>query len=111
MDSAVMDWCEKWKWIWENQLRHGARKPRPLYLLFAGNDTVPTLMWRVGGMRCTECRDVEAANCCGVHASIWTRGPLTQTSFVSDWDTNSFDSYQVSSSNSGSRSQISQTTS
>jgi len=39
-------------WCWKNQLRCSAEKSKPrylLYLLFAGVDTVPILVWRVGG--------------------------------------------------------------
>jgi len=38
--------------VGKNQLRRGAAKSRPTYVLLAGNDTVPILMWR-GGCVCT----------------------------------------------------------
>jgi len=34
----------------ENQLRRNVEKPRPIYLLLAGNDTVPISVWRDGGV-------------------------------------------------------------
>ena len=29
-DSSVVDWCENWKWIWENQLQHSAPSTKVL---------------------------------------------------------------------------------
>jgi len=40
----------------KSQLRRSAGKSTSMHLLLAGNDTVPILMWRGGGMRSSECR-------------------------------------------------------
>ena len=45
IDSSVVGWYEKWKWSWENQLQHSARKFRLMYLLRAGNDSVLISLW------------------------------------------------------------------
>jgi len=34
MDNAVVNWCEKRKWSWENQLRCSAGESRSMCLLF-----------------------------------------------------------------------------
>jgi len=39
-------------------------KSRPIYLLLAGNDTVPSSVRRAGGVRCTEWRLVITAIDC-----------------------------------------------
>jgi len=41
----------------ENQLRCSSGKSRPTYRLLAGNDTVPTLVWR--------------AEVCAVASAVW----------------------------------------
>ena len=39
-----------------------AGKFRPMYALFAGNDTVPISMWGGGGIRSIECRHLYVSN-------------------------------------------------
>jgi len=45
--------CEKWSW--ESHFRNSAEKYTPMYLLVAGNDTVPISIRRAACMRCTQC--------------------------------------------------------
>jgi len=37
---------------WENKLQRSAGKFRPIYMLLAGNNTVPISTWRAGDVRC-----------------------------------------------------------
>jgi len=56
INNSVVDWCEKWKWSWENQLLHSAEKFRLTYVPISRNGTVPTSTWRA--LRSTEWRPV-----------------------------------------------------
>jgi len=56
-----------------------AGKFRPMYLLVAGNDTVPTSVWRGGGIRSAVCCQLLFV---AVQTSVTSTQPATLTTMI-----------------------------